>query len=445
MIGAGPAGEALAGILAGAGKRVAICEEHLVGGECSYYACMPSKALLRPGELLREVDRVPGVERDDGLRVQAVLDRRDEVIHDLDDGAQLPWLEKRGIALLRGHARLAGERRVAVGDDVHEAAEAVVVATGSVAAVPPIPGLREAEPWTNRELTTAKEVPARLVIIGGGVVGTEMADAWNSLGSDVALLEGGDRILGKVESFASEQVAERATRARRRGPHRRQGDRGRPATARARRSPSRTARRTPATACSWRSAADRRPTTSGSTTVGLEPGQTIDVDDGMRSPDVPWLYAVGDVNGRALSTHMGKYQARICAARILGDEHAKVKVGGAQSPQVVFTDPQIAAVGLTLAGAEEQGIAAKAVDLPTEGTAGGSFYGRGADGTTRFVVDTSREVLVGATFIGPDVTDMLQAATIAVAGEVPLATLRHAVAPFPTRSELWLNFLNAYG
>jgi pyruvate/2-oxoglutarate dehydrogenase complex dihydrolipoamide dehydrogenase (E3) component len=444
VIGAGPAGEALSGILADAGKRVAICEEHLVGGECSYYACMPSKALLRPDELLHEIDRVPGVERDDGLRVQAVLDRRDEVIHDLDDGAQLPWLEDRGIALLRGHARLTGERRVELGDDAYEAAEAVVIATGSVANVPPIPGLREAEPWTNRELTTAKEVPARLVVIGGGVVGTEMADAWNSLGSEVVLLENGDRILAKVEPFASEQVA---AALRERGVEIHTGVKATEA--------SRDGDGTTVTLEDGAThtgdrvlvAIGRRPPTDdiGLDAVGLEPGKTIDVDDGMRSPAVPWLYAVGDVNGRALLTHMGKYQARICAARILGDPDAKVKVGGAQSPQVVFTDPQVAAVGLTLAGAEEQGIVTKAIDLPTEGTAGGSFYGRGADGTTRFVVDTEKDILVGATFVGPDVTDMLQAATIAVAGEVPLATLRHAVAPFPTRSELWLNFLNVYG
>ncbi len=387
---------------------------------------------------------MPGVERDDGLRVQAVLDRRDEVIHGLDDSAQLPWLEDRGIALLRGHARLAGERRVTIGDDTHEAAEAVVLATGSVAAVPPIPGLREAEPWTNRELTTATEVPGRLVVIGGGVVGTEMADAWNSLGSAVVLLEGGDRILAKVEPFASEQVGDAL---RERGVEIHTGVKV-----------TEVARDGDGTTVTLEDGAThtgdrvlvaigRRPPTDdvGLDAVGLEPGKTIDVDDGMRSTDVPWLYAVGDVNGRALLTHMGKYQARICAARILGDEDAKVKVGGAQSPQVVFTDPQVAAVGLTLAGAEEQGIAATAIDLPTEGTAGGSFYGRGADGTTRFVVDTERDVLVGATFVGPDVTDMLQAATIAVAGAVPIETLRHAVAPFPTRSELWLNFLNQYG
>ena len=287
-------------------------------------------------------------------------------------------------------------------------------------------------------------MPGRLIVIGGGVVGVEMADAWSSLGSDVVLIENGDRILAKVEPFASEQVA---AALRERGVEIHTGVKA-----------ASVARDETGTTVTLEDGAThtgdrvlvaigRRPPTDdlGLDTVGLEPGRTIDVDDGMRVAGVPWLYAVGDANGRALLTHMGKYQARICAARILGDEQAAVRVGGAESPQVVFTDPQVAAVGLTLAGAEEQGIAARAIDLPTEGTAGGSFYGKGGEGTTRFVVDTDADVLVGATFVGPGVTDMLQAATIAVAGAVPIATLRHAVAPFPTRSELWLNFLTQYG
>lgn len=189
----------------------------------------------------------------------------------------------------------------------------------------------------------------------------------------------------------------------------------------------------------------RRPLTQGLglESVGLPAGGYIEVDDHLSVPGLPWLYAVGDVNGRSLLTHSGKYQARIAADHILGEE-AVARSDGPGAPRVIFTDPQVAAVGLTLAGATEARIAAEAIDLPTGGTPGASFYGRGAAGTTRFVVDTEREVLVGVTFVGPDVTDLLQAATIAVVAEVPLATLAHAMAPFPTRSELWLKFLEAY-
>ena len=210
VIGAGPAGEGAAGRLGEAGLDVAIVEEHLVGGECSYYACMPSKALLRPGELLTEASRVPGAREamSGALDVEAVLARRDEVIHDLDDSSQLPWLEQRRVTLVRGRGRLDGERRVRVGERLLEARLAVIVATGSGAAIPPIPGLRETEHWTSREATTAKSVPARLVILGGGVVGVEMAQAWSALGSKVTLIEMLPRLLAREEPFASEQVAE---------------------------------------------------------------------------------------------------------------------------------------------------------------------------------------------------------------------------------------------
>ena len=205
VIGAGPAGEVVAGRLGEAAIEVAVVEQHLVGGECSYYACMPSKSLLRPGELLAEVGRVPGVQAE-GLDVAAVLARRDEVIHDRDDSSQLPWLEERGVTLVRGHGRLDGERRVRVDDDVLTARSAVVVATGSGPAMPPIPGLAEARPWGNREATTATEAPESLVILGGGVVGVELAQAWSSLGTRVVLLEGAPRVIVREEPFASAEV-----------------------------------------------------------------------------------------------------------------------------------------------------------------------------------------------------------------------------------------------
>lgn len=446
VIGAGPAGEVAAGRLAERGRSVAVVERELVGGECSYYACMPSKALLRPGELLDEVARVPGAAEaaaGRGVDAAATLRRRDEVIHELSDDAQMPWLEKRGIALLRGHARLAGERRVEVDGELHEAREAVVVATGTGALMPPIPGLAEAEPWTTREATTSGAVPERLVVLGGGVAGVELAQAWRSLGAQVTLIEAAERLIAREEPFASEQVADGL---REDGVELRLGARA----VRVARSAD-GATTTVTLEDGAEIAGDRllvaigrkvRTEDLGLETVGLEPGEAIEVDDALRVPGQPWLYAIGDVNGRAQLTHMGKYQARVAVDAILGGP-MRLRIDGPLSPRAIFTDPGVAAVGHTLASAREAGIAARAVDRDTSGTAGASFHGRNAPGTTRFVLDADRRLLVGATFVGPDVAELLHAATIAVAGEVPLATLAHAVPPFPTRSELWLDLLDA--
>jgi pyruvate/2-oxoglutarate dehydrogenase complex dihydrolipoamide dehydrogenase (E3) component len=447
VIGAGPAGEVLAGRLAEkGGKEVAIVESHLVGGECSFYACMPSKALLRPQELLNEAARVPGAREavnGDGVDVAAVLRRRDAIVNALDDQHQIPWLDSRGIELVRGHGRIDGERRVRVNGEMLVARDAVVIATGSGAATPPIPGLDQASAWSNREITTAKEVPDRLVVLGGGVVGVEMAQAWRSLGSEVTVIELFDRLLAREEPFAGEELAdafrrqgiEVLTDARATGI-RHAGDE---ITVELASGESVTGDRLLV-------AVGRRPLTGdvGLGAVGLEPGQAIEVDERLRVPGREWLYAVGDVNGRSPLTHAGKYQARLAADDILG-EKVEARADGATVPRVVFTDPQVAAAGHTLASAEGAGIAAHAVDLPTSGTAGASFYGRNAKGTTRFVVDAEREVLVGATFVGPEVGELVHAATVAIAGEVPLRTLVHAIPSFPTRSELWLKFLEAYG
>jgi len=440
VIGAGPAGEVCAGRLADGGLEVTLVEQELVGGECAFYACMPSKALLRPAQALAEVARVPGAHEavTGWLDVGAVLARRDEVIHGLSDAGQLSWLEQRGITLVRGEARLQGERRVSVGAVTLAARRAVVVAVGSTAAVPPVPGLAELSPWTNRAGTTAREVPGRLSVLGGGVVGCELAQAWATLGARVTLIEAGPRLLGREEPFAGEQVGDAL---RDRGVDVRLGvavERAEGATT------QRLILSGGEIVESERLlvAVGRRPRTSdlGLETVDLEPGAAIRVDDRMRVPGRDWLYAVGDVNERALLTHAGKYQARIAADVIL-NRPARAESDVPGPPRVVFTEPQVAAVGRTLDQALDAGIAARAVDAQTESTAGASFVGRGAAGTARLVIDDQRGVIVGATFTGPEVAEWLHAATIAIVGEVPLGRLVHAIPAFPTRSEIWLKLL----
>ncbi len=444
VIGAGPAGEVCSGRLAGKGLEVTLVERELVGGECSYYACMPSKALLRPGDLVDEVRRVPGVQLEaPPLDLPRVLARRDEVIHDRDDSAQLPWLERRGVTLLRGHARLEGERRVRVGEELLEARRAVVVATGSSAVMPPIPGLAEAAPWTNREVTTASAIPRRLLVLGGGFVGVEMAQAYAALGASVAIVEALPRLIAREEEFASIEV-EDGLRAAGVEVHL-----GAKATAVSRGEKQVRLELETGEALVGDEllvAIGRRPNTTdlGLEAFGVEPGKPIEVDDRMRAGGSDWLYAIGDVNGRALLTHAGKYQARVAADVILGG-NARATSDGPLSPRVIFTDPSVAAVGHTLASAREAGIEARAVDVATSSVAGSSFHGRNAAGTSRLVIDEKRGVLAGATFTGPDVAEMLHGATIALVGEVPLDRLFDAIPSFPTRSEVWLRLLEKYG
>jgi pyruvate/2-oxoglutarate dehydrogenase complex dihydrolipoamide dehydrogenase (E3) component len=444
VIGAGPAGEVCAGRLADAGLEVAIVEENLVGGECSFYGCMPSKALLRPGQVLAEARRIPGAAQAvNGMDVPAVLTRRDEIVNHLHDDNQTPWLEAHGVALVRGHGRIAGERTVQVGDETLVARRAVVVATGTEAAVPPIPGLREARPWTNRKAVTSEEVPPSLVVLGGGTVGVEMASAYATFGTRVTVIEAGPRVLAREERFAGEEVCAALAEA---GVEVRADTR---ATAVERANGKVTVQLDDGSSVSGDEilvAVGRRTLSAdlGLDELGVEPGRPVEVDDTLRVAGHDWLYVIGDANGRALLTHMGKYQGRIAADRILGREVA-LRSDGPLSPRVTFTDPQVAAVGHTLASAQEAGINARAVDVPTGGNAGGSFVGPGAPGTARIVVDEDRRIVVGATFTGAEIAEALHAATIALIGEVPLDDLWHAVPCFPTRSELWLKLLEEYG
>jgi pyruvate/2-oxoglutarate dehydrogenase complex dihydrolipoamide dehydrogenase (E3) component len=454
VLGGGSAGENIAGRCHDCGASIAVVEAELVGGECSYWACMPSKTLLRPGEVLAEVRRVPGAAGavDGCLDVDAVLAWRDDIASHWDDQPQVDWLEGAGATLVRGHGRLVGERRV----DVElpdgtvrelEAAKAVVLATGSSATMPPIDGLPAVQPWDSRDVTSARSVPERLLVLGGGAVGVEMAQAWRRLGArEVTVIDAGPRLVRRFEPFACDELrqafesegitvvldasVERATRA---------GD------------------DVTLTLADGRTfsgdellvATGRDPNTGdvGIDTVGLEPGAPIDVDDQLRAQGVDgsWLYAIGDCNGRALLTHMGKYQARIAADAILHGATASAWADHRAVPAVVFTDPQLAMVGLTEARARERGIDVKVVRHGTGAVAGAAVHGKDITGTCQLVVDDARRVVVGATFTGPGVGEMLHAATIAVVGEVPLDVLWHAVPAFPTVSEVWLRLLEAYG
>ncbi|MFE0374896.1 dihydrolipoyl dehydrogenase family protein [Streptomyces inhibens] len=462
VLGAGPTGENLADRAHAAGLSAVIVESELVGGECSYWACIPSKALLRPVTARSEARRVPGLRdaADVALDSSAVLSHRDEFAAYWKDDGQVRWLDSVGIDLVRGQARLAGPRRVVVdGGRVLSARHAVAVCTGSRAVLPNIPGLAQARPWTSRGATSAKKVPGRLVVVGGGVVGVEMATAWRALGASVTLLVRGDGLLPRMEPFAGHLVAESLAEA---GAFLRTGVEVREVR--------REAPGGPVTvvldsgdeiiADELLIATGRAPRTEdlGLETVGLTPGSWLDVDDSCRVKGVTggWLYGVGDVNHRALLTHQGKYQARIAgaaiAARARGVPILETDRWGAHTatadtlavPQVVFSDPEATSVGLTAAAAERAGYRIRVVDQDLAAVAGASLYADGYRGRARMVVDLDREVLLGATFVGPGVGELLHSATVAVAGEVPIERLWHAVPAFPTISEVWLRLLEAY-
>ncbi|MBP5889706.1 dihydrolipoyl dehydrogenase family protein [Streptomyces scabiei] len=462
VLGAGPVGENVADRTRAAGLSTAIVESELVGGECSYWACMPSKALLRPAIARADARRVPGLRHlvEGPLDTAEVLARRDYETGNWKDDGQVAWLESVGAVLYRGHARLAGPRRVVVdapdgGRRLLTARHAVVVSTGSRALLPDLPGLAQVRPWTSREATSARTAPGRLIVVGGGVVAVEMATAWRSLGSEVTVLVRGKGLLPRMEPFAGELIAEALGES---GVDVRTGT---SVTAVSRENGTVVA----LTDTGDRLEADeilfatgRAPRTDdlGLDTVGLESGAWLPVDDSLRVTGSDWLYAVGDVNHRALLTHQGKYQARIAgaaiAARAAGIPLLERDPWGAHAatadhaavPQVVFTDPEAAAVGLSLAEAEQAGHRVRAVDVEFSSVAGAGLYADGYRGRARMVVDLDREILRGVTFVGPAVGELIHSATIAVAGEVPVDRLWHAVPSYPTLSEVWLRLLEAY-
>ncbi|MFC9674965.1 MULTISPECIES: dihydrolipoyl dehydrogenase family protein [unclassified Streptomyces] len=462
VLGAGPVGENVADRARAAGLSAAVVESELVGGECSYWACMPSKALLRPVIAQADARRLPGLRESvqGPLDAPAVLARRDEYTSHWKDDGQVSWLESIGADLYRGKGRLTGARRVTVtgpdgSEQVLTARHAVAVCTGTRAALPDLPGLADVEPWTSREATSARKVPGRLVVVGGGVVAAEMATAWQALGSQVTMLVRGSGLLSRMEPFAGELVMQALAEA---GADVRTGVSVKGVTRE-----GGTVVTTLGDGSTLESdeilfATGRAPRTEdiGLETIGLEPGSWLPVDDSLRVEGSTWLYAVGDVNRRALLTHQGKYQARIAgaaiAARAQGVPLLETDRWGAHAatadhsavPQVVFTDPEAGSAGLTLAEAEAAGHRVRAVDYDIASVAGAGLYGDDYRGRARMIVDLDREILLGVTFVGPGVGELVHSATVAVAGEVPIDRLWHVVPSYPTVSEVWLRLLETY-
>lgn len=459
IIGAGAVAENVADRVVQGGLTAVLVESELVGGECSYWACMPSKALIRSGIALRAAQQVGGAAEavTGGLDVAAVFARRNGFTHDWDDSSQVEWVDGAGISLVRGFGRLTGPKQVTVtsvegSTTVLEARHAVVISTGSDPLLPDIPGLVDAEPWTPREATSAQTAPGRLAIIGGGVVAVEMATAYASFGTEVTIFARSGLLQGQ-EDFAADLVGT--------------GLRTLGVTIR-KQSPTAVERTAEGVEVSVDDevitvdevlvATGRTPRTLdlGVETAGLTPGEWIDVDDTLLVPGTDWLYATGDVNHRALLTHQGKYQARaagdVIVARALGkpvdDEPWGTHVATADHaavPQVTFSDPEVASVGLTSTKAREAGYEIRVVDYDLGGVAGASLHADGYVGKARMVVDETRRVVLGVTFVGQDVAELIQAATIAVVGEVPIERLWHAVPAYPTINEVWLRLLETYG
>ncbi len=461
VIGAGAVGENIADRTVQGGMTTVIVEAELVGGECSYWACMPSKGLLRSAAALRAAQDVDGAKQavSGEIDVAGVLRRRDRIAHDWDDAPQVRWLAKTGIDLVRGHAEFTGVKRVRVTAEDGTvtdlvARHAVAVATGSASLLPDIPGLREIEPWTSRDATSAHEIPESLAILGGGVVGAEMATAYAGFGTKVTLIVRSS-LLTKMEPFARDLVEASLTKM---GVTVRAGV---DVTA---------AHRTEKNAVLTLSDGGRvvaeqvlvaigrtpRTTDLGLDAIGFQPGAWLAVDDTLLVKGTDWLYAVGDVNHRALLTHQGKYQARaagdVIAARAKGGRVDDAPWGAHVAtadhehiPEVTFTDPEVASVGLTEAAARAAGRSIRVLDYDLAWVAGATTYADHYKGQARAIVDEERRVLIGATFVGPDVAELLHSATVAIVGEVPIDRLWHAVPSYPTLSEVWLRWLEQYG
>ena len=474
VLGAAASGENLAQYATQFSRLKAVMvEPGLVGGECSYWACMPSKALLRPGELLENARHVPGIAalvEGRTLDVPAVLAHRDVVVKGHDDTSQVTWALDTGIDVVRGHGRLDGERTVRVtaadgGTRTLTARHAVVIDTGSRTAVPPVPGVAEALPWTSRDVTNLHEVPRRVIVVGGGVVACESATWLRSLGvEELTVVYRNERLLPRSEPFAGRLVADRLREA----GVRLVADRS---VTGARREDARDTGfgrvhggpvtvtlddGTELTADELVLATGRTPNTGdiGLSTVGCSDGGYLDVDDqqAVRAVAGHWLYAIGDVCGRALLTHMGKYQARIAgeviAARATGQPPAGAQAGALSTaeghrgiPQVTFTDPEVGSAGLTEEQARAAGIDVETVEYDMAGLAGTYVMRDDYVGRAKLVIDRVADTVVGATFVGSGIADLVHSATTAVVARVPVSVLWHVVPSYPTASEVWLRLL----
>jgi dihydrolipoamide dehydrogenase len=436
VIGAGPAGETVASRTADAGMRTAIVERELIGGECAYWACIPSKTLLRPGEVVNEAVRTAGT-GSPSLGFDKVVPYRDEMIRHLDDSGQAKGYEDRGVTVLRGVGSFRGPNTVAVGDQAIES-ERIVIATGSDPVVPPIDGLEEAGYWTNREATTLKKVPSSVTVMGGGPVGVELAQMLRRFGSEVHLLEAGERLLSREDERVSDLLLEAlsdsdvdvrlnaevsSVSAAGNGRTVRFADRE-------------------ITADELIVAVGRKPRLGELSleNVGIEPSEKgIEVDERCRAAEGIW--AIGDVTGVMPFTHVGKYQGRVACADILA---RPVRAEYGAVPRVVFSDPEVAAVGMT----EEQATAAGIEPVTShirlaESIARPWTYETDPRGELCVIADPKAQVLVGAWAVGPLAGEWIHYAALAIKAAVPLAVLKDTVAQFPTYTEAYLNALEA--
>jgi pyruvate/2-oxoglutarate dehydrogenase complex dihydrolipoamide dehydrogenase (E3) component len=466
VLGAGPVGIYAADRTHAEGLAVAVVERELVGGECNYWGCVPSKSLLRPVLAVADARRVDGAREAvvGTIDSKGVFGRRDRYVTNWDDSPVAEAVATMGPTLLRGHARLDGPRRVVVTTTdqrvkILEARHAVIICTGSTAAVPDLPGVAEAKPWTNRRATDSSAVPPRLAVVGAGGVGVEMATAWRGLGSTVTLLSRTTTLLPRMERFVGEYVHRGLLEA---GVDVRTEvtvtELHRPGGVGPVRVTLDTGEQLEVDEILFATGRTPNTTDIGLETIGLHPGSWIDVDATCRAREVDgsWLYALGDVNHQALLTHQGKYQARVAGAvvgsRARGESldtqpwgrHVATADEDAV-PQAFFTDPEAGSVGLTSEQAEQRGHRIRSVDVDMgQMVPGANFYADGYAGRARMVIDEDHGYLLGVTFVGPGVAEMLHSATIAVAGRVPIARLWHAVPCFPTISEVWLRLLEAY-
>ena len=467
VIGSGPSGRTISLRSAKKGFSVALIESELVGGDCHYWACIPSKALLRPPEALTEARQVEGAKQAASglLSVESILARRDTFVDSWNDSKLAGKLMENAVHVIRGHGRLKGPKRVVVtsvnGDSTSlSARHAVVLCTGSSAVVPEVRGLAQAGPWTGRDATSAKNPPHHLAIMGDGPVACEMADAWCALGSKVTILSRHERILDRFEPFVGDRLG---TAFVQRGISVRTNVNIKEVERINTKSQIQIALDDGSnmTADELLVAVGRKPNTEdlGLETLGLKRQQWLEIDDSclVQGVNGDWLYAVGDINHRALLTHIGKYQARACAEAIWlrasgtndrasgGWSKSAAKADRNAISQVIFTDPQIASVGLTEQNANNLKLNVRAVDHEMGSLEGAKLHTDGYIGHARIIVDEDRQVIVGATFIGPQAGELLHSATIALIGEVPLERLWHAIPAFPTISEVWINLLENYG